>query len=224
MGEPGPELVIVPAGTFTMGDQKDGPPHQVSLEQPFALSKYPVTFEDYDRYCTATGQQQPDDSKWGRGRRPVINVNWSEATRYCEWLSEQAGQYYRLPTEAEWEYACRAGSTGAYCFGDREQELGRYAWFNENSNSKTHPVGQKQPNAWGLYDMHGNVWEWVYDWYGSYSESAQSNPSGPTSGSTRVFRGGSWRSDADVCRSAFRNDWLPGGRDGHLGFRLARTV
>ena len=133
------------------------------------------------------------------------------------------GTGYRLPTEAEWEYACQAGSKGAYCFGDDRSELKKYAWYYENSGGTTHPVGAKKANAWGLYDMHGNVWEWCWDWYGKYPTSPQKNPSGPPAGSYRVLRGGSWSIPAGYCRSAYR-DWNdPSNRRYDLGFRVARS-
>lgn len=143
---------------------------------------------------------------------------------YSRWLSEQTGQDYRLLTEAQWEYACRAGSGGDYCFGDSEEELGAYAWYRENAGGQTHPIGTLKPNAWGLYDMHGNVWEWVADWYEPYPSDSQVDPSGPESGSLRVIRGGSWDLSAGGCRSAYRSGAGPGLRDPHLGFRLARRV
>jgi formylglycine-generating enzyme required for sulfatase activity len=147
-----------------------------------------------------------------------------EVLAYCEWLCEQTGELYSLPTEAEWEYACRAASETSYCFGDDEKRLGDYAWYSKNAEGKTHPVGKKRPNDWYLYDMHGNVDEWVQDWFGNYSKEPQHNPSGPEQGSYRVIRGGSWILDAGDCRSAVRDHWLPGHRDYYLGFRLARRV
>jgi formylglycine-generating enzyme required for sulfatase activity len=224
-GIPGPEMVFLPDGTFTMGDEKgrdnEKPVHQVTLSH-FSVGKYPVTFEEYDQFCNDTGREQPSDEGWGRDRRPVINVSWDEAVEYCKWLNKQTGQDYRLLSEAQWEYACRAGSEAAYCFGDDEKQLGEYAWYWDNSENKTHPVGEKKPNAWGLYDLHGNVWEWVQDWYGDYPSEPQSDPSGPESGSARVIRGGGWGDGAGNCRSAYRGGYDPGVRGGNLGFRLAR--
>ena len=133
---------------------------------------------------------------------------------------------FRLPTEAQWEYACRAGSTTKYCFGDDETTLGDYAWYSANSDSKTHPVGQKKPNAWGLYDMHGNVWEWCQDWYdsGYYAKSPEDDPTGPATGPCRVIRGGGWGSGvAGGCRSAGRRYTGPGHRSEDLGFRVSRV-
>jgi formylglycine-generating enzyme required for sulfatase activity len=157
---------------------------------------------------------------------PVDTLNWDEAVKFCEVLSsrpaeKRAGRVYRLPTEAEWEYACRAGTTTAYSFGDDESLLGDFAWFTGNAGNQTHAVGQKRPNAWGLYDMHGNVWEWCSDWYGDHSGNAVSDPQGVASGSIRVLRGGGWGHSARGCRSAFRHAGSPSYRSGNLGFRLA---
>ncbi|MCB1813027.1 MAG: SUMF1/EgtB/PvdO family nonheme iron enzyme, partial [Candidatus Competibacteraceae bacterium] len=245
-----PALVYLPGGRFNMGDSQgiggddEKPVHEVTLDA-FALGCTPVTVGDYLRFVEATDQHAPewleegsqyhidtgtDDhySKAGVSREnldhPIVGVSWDDAQAYCDWLSEQTGEQYTLPTEAEWEYACRSGSEAAYCFGDDESELADYAWYGENSQNKTQPIGTRKANAWGLYDMHGNVWEWVYDWYESYSQSAQSNPSGPAEGSNRVFRGGGWINDADYCRSAVRGRSDPGGRSSGLGFRVARRV
>jgi formylglycine-generating enzyme required for sulfatase activity len=225
-GSPGPAMAWLPGGTFRMGQEDspyaaEKPAHEVAVST-FSIGQYPVTFEEYDRFCEATGREKPSDSPWGRATRPVVRVDWKDATVYCEWLSEQSGAHYRLLTEAEWEYACRAGSDTRYCYGDDGQRLEEYAWYSKNSEGQTHPVGEKQPNDWQLYDMHGNVYEWVRDWYASYSSEPQSNPNGPESGSDRVIRGGSWSSGAENCRSAYRLDWHPGDRIGNLGFRLAR--
>jgi len=214
----GPEMVGLPGGTFRMGDDLQ---YEVTLT-PFSVGRYPVTFEEYDAFCEAMGQVKPADEHWGRVRRPVIDVSWHDAVAYSQWLSEQTGQDYCLLTEAQWEYACRAGSWGTYCFGDNGEELGAYAWYRENASGQTHPVGERLPNAWGLYDMHGNVWEWVGDWYGPYPSDSQVDPSGPESGSRRVLRGGSWIYGTDGCRSAARRLDVPGRRDYDLGFRLAR--
>ena len=162
-----------------------------------------------------------------------------EAIKYCNLLSEEeglspyyevtgeevtirGGDGYRLPTEAEWEYACRAGSTGAYSFDD-ESELGKYAWYDKNSDDQTHTVGEKEPNALGLHDMHGNVWEWCWDWYGECPKSSQENPTGTPDGSDRVYRGGCWFNGPVFCRSAYRGRGEPGFRYLHLGFRVARS-
>ena len=140
---------------------------------------------------------------------------------FCERLSKKTGRKYTLPTEAQWEYACRAGSNTKYYFGDSEDELADYAWYYKNSDGETHPVGEKKPNTYGLYDMHGNVWEWCHDWYGDYPTGSVTNPLGPSSGSTRVLRGGSWSSVAWNFRSGYRYRYEPGIRYDFLGFRLA---
>jgi formylglycine-generating enzyme required for sulfatase activity len=169
-----PEMVVVPAGEFMMGSPSDekgrndneAPVHKVTIAKPFAVAKFELTFDEWDT-CAAHGDCDPNvsDGGWGRGRQPVINVSWDDARRDVAWLSRITGQPYRLLTEAEWEYAARAGTTTRYSFGDDEAALGQYAWSRANSDRKTHPVGEKKPNAFGLYDMHGNVWEWVQDCY-----------------------------------------------------------
>lgn len=185
----------------TLRDGTSGP--EMVLVGDFAAGKYPVTFEEYDAFCEASAREKPSDEGWGRGKRPVINVSWEDAQAYCQWLGERTGQEYGLLTEAQWEYACRAGSETAYCYGDNEETLGDFAWYGGNSEGRTHPVGEKRPNDWGFYDMHGNVWEWVQG---------------------RVGRGGSWLNVAERQRSAFRVFWWPGGRAQNLGFRLSRTI
>ena len=157
---------------------------------------------------------------------PVEQVSWEDAVEFCKKLSDlpeekKAGRVYRLPTESEWEYACRAGTTTGYCFGDDESRLAEYAWFYRNSNSQTHPVGEKKSNPLGLYDMHGNVWEWYSDWYGNYPSVAVADPVGPKEGSDRVNRGGRWSGEAAFCRSAYRHWSSPAFRGIDLGFRVA---
>ncbi len=168
-----PEMVRIPAGEFLMGSPEDengrwgdeGPQHKVQVET-FAIGKYEVTFDEYDLFCEATNREKPDDNGWGRGKRPVINISWYDAAEYAKWLSEQTGKKFRLPTEEEWEYACRAGTTGSrFC---QDNELSEYAWYYMNSDGRTHPVGEKKPNPWGLYDMLGNVWEWTASEYSKY--------------------------------------------------------
>jgi sulfatase modifying factor 1 len=215
-GRPRMEWVAIPAGTFMMGSPSseadreidEGPPHQVTLSG-FKMSKYEVTFAQYDAFCKATGRSKPSDNGWGRGNRPVINVSWHDATAFAQWMG------CRLPTEAEWEYACRAGTTTAYHKGSTLNSS--QANFNFD---QTQPVGSYAPNAWGLLDMHGNVREWCSDWYGSYSSSAQTNPSGPASGSSRVLRGGGWFLNGMHCRSAYRGNGEPSNRNNLNGFRL----
>ena len=165
-------------------------------------------------------------SDWEDDDRPVEIVSWNDAQEFCEKLSalaeeRAAGRVYRLPTEAEWEYACRAGTTTAWSFGDAESLLGDFAWFRDNAEETTHAVGQKKPNAFGLYDMHGNVWEWCSDWHGDYASGSATDPTGPSSGSDRVLRGGSWLNPAGYCRSAFRIRFNQSRRNSNYGFRLA---
>jgi formylglycine-generating enzyme required for sulfatase activity len=163
----------------------------------------------------------------GDANRPVENVSWDDVQEFIRQLNaKEGGARYRLPTEAEWEYAARAGTTTHWSFGDNESQLGRYAWYNGNAGGQMHPVGQLQSNPWGLYDMHGNVREWVQDWYGQYVSGTAVDPAGPSSGSYRVNRGGSWYGLARCCQSADRNYGAPGGRfvGLGLGFRLLREV
>jgi formylglycine-generating enzyme required for sulfatase activity len=205
-------------------NSNEGPQHSVTIKTAFAIGQYQVTFDEYDAFCTATNRNKPGDQGWGRGNRPVIHVSWEDAVAYCEWLFQQTGRTYRLPSEAEWEYACRAGTTTAYSFGDDISQLGAYAWFYDNSNQQTHPVGEKQPNAWGLYDMHGNVWEWCQDrWHGSY-QGAPGDGSAWETGSekNRLLRGGSWASGNGNCRVAYRNCAHDPGSS--YGFRVVCAV
>jgi formylglycine-generating enzyme required for sulfatase activity len=219
----GIKLNKIPAGRFMMGDvngRNDETPHEVTLEQPFYLGVTEVTKAQWK----AVMGNVP--SKWTDDNRPVERVSWEDVVSFCEKLSSlpaerAAGRVYRLPTEAEWEYACRAGTTTSYSFGDDESLLGDFAWFKDNASDQSHAVGQKRPNAWGLYDMHGNVWEWCSDGYGDYPRGSVTNPRGPASGSGRVSRGGSWGNSARYCRSAIRDRDGPSLRRSGLGFRLA---
>jgi formylglycine-generating enzyme required for sulfatase activity len=161
----------------------------------------------------------------GESKRPVEQVSWEDAQEFIRKLNaKEGGTKYRLPTEAEWEYAARAGSTTAYSFGDDVTQLGEYAWYDQNAGNTTHPVGQRKPNAWGLYDMHGNVWEWVQDWYGAYAAATVTDPQGPASGSDHVFRGGGWSISAGPCRAAYRYGAPYGHRLAYLGLRLLRMA
>jgi formylglycine-generating enzyme required for sulfatase activity len=228
-----PEMVALPAGEFLMGSPEDekerlereGPQHRVTIERRFALGRYAVTIEEYDHFCAVTKREKPGDQGWGRGRRPVINVNWRDAVAYCEWLVKETGKPYRLPSESEWEYACRAGTTTRYAFGD--------AITPKNANygmGKTTEVGAYPPNPWGLYDMHGNVWEWVEDvWHDSYKGaptdgSAWTDGEGIQPSRDRVYRGGSWLNYPRSLRSAIRLRFAPVIRYLILGFRVARTL
>ncbi len=199
-------MVHIPAGEFKMGSSHypdEKPPHKVYLSA-YYIDKYEVSFAQYDKYCEAKGKSKPLDNGWGRKKKPVININWNEAKAYCEYYEK------RLPSEAEWEKAAREGIRGKWCFGNEATKLRKYAWYTNNSNSQTHNVGTKKPNKWGIYDMHGNVWEWCADWYDNeyYTVATKlalpKNPKGPNNGSHRVLRGGSWNSLARSCRSANR--------------------
>ena len=208
MGSPSGEL----------GRQSNETQHSVTISKGFWLGKYEVTQAQYEAVMGGNPAKN----------YPVYYVTWYDATNFCAKLtaSEKAagrlpsGYVYTLPTEAQWEYACRAGTTGDYNVnGAALSDLG---WYFDNSDSKTHPVGQKKPNAWGLYDMHGNVWEWCLDWYGSYPSSAVTDPKGPSTGSGRVVRGGGWETPADYCRSAYRGYYPDSyGGYGSGGFRVA---
>jgi formylglycine-generating enzyme required for sulfatase activity len=162
-------------------------------------------------------------SEFYEAKRPVERVSWQDAAEFCRKLSEKTKRGVRLPTEAEWEFACRAGTTTERSHGDDLAKLGEYAWYNENSDRETHPVGQKKPNPWGLYDMYGNVWEWVADWHSDdyYSSSPSEDPTGPEKGSHRVLRGGAWRYVEHFCRSAARNHKHQSHGNFDKGFRAA---
>jgi formylglycine-generating enzyme required for sulfatase activity len=226
------EFKILPAGTFTMDKGKAMGTkwaHRVTLTQPFELGTYEVTQGQYKQVMSTT----PSDNMRLKGpKHPVENVSWDDAVEFCRKLSalpaeKKAGYVYRLPTEAEWEYACRAGTTTEYSFGDRASELGDYAWYGKNSiiTNQTHPVGQKKPNPWGLYGMHGNVSEWCQDWHGGYGypSGPVTDPTGAASGSRRVLRGGSWSDYSGSCRSARRGSNSPDYRSSRLGFRVLRS-
>ena len=229
----GMKLVLIPAGEFLMGspdsdkDARDDekPQHRVRITRPFYLGATEVT---QGQYRAVTGQS-PSHFK-GSDDLPVEQVSWNDAIAFCDKLSELekgqlGGASYRLPTEAEWEYACRAGSTTRYSFGDDAARLGEFAWYDGNSGGKTHPVGQKRPNALNLYDMHGNVWEWCQDWYDKdyYGQSPGADPPGPAQAASRVDRGGSWFGNPQLARSAYRLGSDPGDRGNDLGFRAARV-
>jgi formylglycine-generating enzyme required for sulfatase activity len=230
----GPLLTVIPAGRFLMGSpdsepnrrDDEGPRHEVIIAQSFALGVYAVTFAEYDRFCQATGRKKPDAENWGRGERPVIRTSWRDAQAYCDWLSNKTQHGYRLPSEAEWEYACRGGTQTPFHTGETVNS--NQANFN-NKHGRTLPVGLFVPNAFGLYDMHGNVWEWTQDcWHDNYHNA-------PDDGSAwlekdggecnrRVVRGGSWSISPRGLRSAARNGNITGGMINVLGFRIARDL
>jgi formylglycine-generating enzyme required for sulfatase activity len=223
-----PEMVVLRAGEFMMGstDNEEGsyheerPQHRVTIAQRFAIGRYPVTFDEYDRFCEATRREKPRDMDGGRGRRPVINVSREDAQAYVAWLSQETGRAYRLPSEAEWEYACRAGTTSRYSFGDVINP--DHANYADLGLHRTNEVGTYPANPWGLHDMHGNVWEWVEDdWHDNYRRAPTNGSAWKDTKTGGVLRGGSWADDSGVCRSAYRGPIAAGSR---LGFRVARTL
>ncbi len=241
-GSEGPEMVVISAGSFMMGSPEDevgryddeAPQHEVTISQPFAMGRFPVTFDEYDRFINATSglspsREKPNDQGWGRDRQPVINVSWTDAVTYCEWLGKQTGKLYRLPNEAEWEYACRAGTTTAYWWGDGHgKNLANFRGADSQWGAKqTSPVGSFDPNPFGLYDMHGNVWEWCKDcWHGTYNNAPRDGTAWEESGGgdcgRRVIRGGSWLNIPRLLRSADRDRDNTDDRNYDLGFRLAQ--
>ena len=223
-------FVRIPAGVFTMGapawdvtaPYHETPAHRVRISQPFDLGVYPVT---QAQWAAVLGMHPR--AGLGDPTRPVEQVSWHDVQTFLQRLmTTETGVLYRLPTEAEWEYACRAGSTTAYSFGDDPDQLGAHAWYTANAKGVAHPVGQLRPNAWGLYDMHGNVGEWVHDWYDDayYARSPACDPRGPDAGEARVHRGGSWHASAGLCGSPSRNRWHPREHVRGLGFRVLREV
>ena len=238
----GPVMLVIPSGSFTMGSPEneadrsaDEVQHAVSIKRHFAIGKYQVTFAEYELFARATDRETPSDHNFGKGRRPVIDVSWDEARAYAKWLSELTEQPYRLPTEAEWEYAARAGTTGPFSFeGPISPNKANYNARASYAGSETgEPRNQTErvgsffmhANRWGLNDVHGNVWEWVEDCYGPYAEA-------PTNGTarrgvscfSRVIRGGSWRWAPRFLRSASRRHQVLDGQFNHLGFRLAQDL
>ena len=232
------EMLLISGSSFQMGSDfeknNEKPIHKVTVDS-FYMSKYPVTNKEYKEYKPA------HKSHWYGADYPVDTVNWYDAINYCNWLSDKEGyprcyiingnnttlyskrSGYRIPTEAEWEYACRAGTITEYYWGDDMDE--DYCWYKENSAGHTHQAGQKKPNNWGLYDMSGNVWEWCWDWYDEnyYSKSPDYNPMGADKGSKHILRGGSWNNIAKICRSAERGAWPTHSGNNHISFRLVRT-
>jgi formylglycine-generating enzyme required for sulfatase activity len=220
-------FVTIPAGQFQMGSDggfydDETPVHPVRISQDFLLGKYPVTNAQYRRFLeTGANVQKPeywDDGRFNQPEQPVVGVSWEDARAFCKWAG------CRLPTEAEWEYACRAGTTTEFSFGGEEKVLGEYGWFEGNSDGHTQPVGAKKPNPWGLYDVHGNVLEWCEDtWHDDYKGAPSDGSAWVDEGSIRVIRGGSWGNSPQYCRSAFRIRITASYRNFILGFRVARS-
>ncbi len=225
----GMEFALIPEGEFMMGspssesgaDADEKPLHKVTIGEPFYLGKYEVTQEQWQ-------EVMGNNPSYFKGDRlPVEGVSWEEAREFIQKLNEmEKTDRYRLPSEAEWEYACRAGNSARYSFGYDVSSLGEYAWYDENSEDKTHPVGQKNPNPWGLYDMHGNVWEWVQDgWHDSYyGAPSDGSARESSSNSLKVRRGGNWEGSAEYCRAANRGNSGSGYRSSGLGFRVLREL
>lgn len=217
-------MVYVEGGTFTMGatseqgseaESDENPVHQVTLSS-FSIGKFEVTQEEWEAVMGS-------NPSYFKGKKlPVEKVSWNDCQEFIRKLNQLTGKHFRLPTEAEWEYAARGGNKSRGYKYAGGSDIGSVAWYDGNSGSKTHEVGQKQPNELGLYDMSGNVWEWCQDWYGKYSKTSQTNPTGSSSGSRRVFRGGGWDYVARRCRVAYRCYSSPDFRVDDLGFRLAQ--
>jgi formylglycine-generating enzyme required for sulfatase activity len=210
-------MVLIPPGEFMRSE--DGKNHRVRITKPFYMGKYEVTQAQWQAVMGSNPSQFQDDPA-----NPVEQVSWDDTEPFLTELNDArlVNQWrFGRPTEAQWEYACRAGTTTVFPFGNSEIILGEYAWYTASSQHKTHAAGQLKPNAFGLYDMIGNVWEWCDDWHGGYAPSPQDDPSGPTMGSDRVRRGGSWRHRAADCRAADRVRFGPSSHASDLGFRLA---
>jgi len=245
-----PAMVLVDGGMFYMGDESrnarsnEHPVHQVKVNS-FYMSQYEVTFDEYDRYRQDKGRSTPnDDHGRGYGRQPVEDVSWQDAVEYCNWCSQQEGltpaysiwgnnitcdfgvNGYRLPTEAEWEYAARGGIRSQGYKYSGSDDLGTVAWYKENSGGRIQPVGQKQPNELELYDMSGNVWEWCWDWYDKsyYTSSDADNPAGLRSGLFHVIRGGDRGAYSGNLRLSVRLDYTISSVITTIGFRLVRTA
>ncbi|MBP1618356.1 MAG: formylglycine-rating enzyme family protein [Bacteroidetes bacterium] len=227
-----PSMILVEGGTFSMGNEHTGgweneyPIHKVTVKT-FKIAKTETTVEQWMFFCSATGRFMPQPPNWGWiSNHPIVNINWQDAVDYCNWLSQRTNTNYRLPTEAEWEYAARGGSLSKgtrYSGGHIIENVG---WYEVNGGDKTHVVATKKANELGIYDMSGNVWEWCADWYDDkyYNISPMSNPKGPDLGSYKVLRGGSWACSAMGCRVVFRSVNSPLFQSIHSGFRVVQAL
>jgi formylglycine-generating enzyme required for sulfatase activity len=250
----GMKFKLIPPGKFTMGSPQaeidralslvdenswekgyiptEGPEHPVGIRQPYYMGGTHVTVGQFRQFVEEAKYNIGDDRWKNPGFEqfddcPVVLVAWDNAVAFCDWLSQKEGKTYRLPTEAEWEYSCRAGKKNLrYCFGDDDAKLEDYCWYSKNSGGGTRPVGKKKPNEWGLYDMHGNAWEWCQDYWDPnyYKWSPKQDPTGPRAGGERVFRGGSWAGPPVQCRSACHDHHDPGDRHNAIGFRVVLVV
>jgi formylglycine-generating enzyme required for sulfatase activity len=230
----GMKFVLIPAGTFMMGSPSNEPgrgddekQYRVTLNNGFYMQTTEVTQGQWHQVM-GTRPWSGKDYVRDNPDHPAVYISWDDCQAFIRKITQkEGGSKYRLPTEAEWEYACRAGSTTRFHFGDNDSMLGDYAWYNKNAydigEKNARRVDSKGPNAWGLYDMHGNVWEWCQDWYEDYPSGSVTDPKGPSSGDSRVLRGGSWFDKPRYVRSAFRGGGAPGNGCYHLGFRLLRT-
>jgi formylglycine-generating enzyme required for sulfatase activity len=225
----GMELIRLPAGSFVMGgdwdaeqaDENELPQHEVTFKQPFYIGRTPVTQSQWEAVMGT------NPSEFRGEDHPVETVSYEDAAAFLARLNaSEDSPGYRLPTEAEWEYAARAGTASTYCFGPQTVRLTEYAWFQKNSGRSTQPVGRLAANAWGLYDMHGNVHEWCADWFDRnyYARSPRENPRGPRKGVARCLRGGDWGSEAWYCRCAIRSLSAPSRRSPRVGVRIARSL
>ncbi|MGF7036212.1 formylglycine-generating enzyme required for sulfatase activity [Paenibacillus mucilaginosus] len=219
------EFVLIHPGSFTMGSSlhtgvgDEAPEHRVTITKPFYMGIYEVTQEQWQELMGN------NPSTFKGDQAPVDSVSWDEAQRFIVKLQEKTGRKFTLPTEAQWEYAARAGTSTAWDFGDNESLLGEYAWFGDNSGGATHPAGQKKPNAWGLHDLYGNVQEWCRDWYAApYPQGDAADPQGPKSGESRVLRGGAWGDDYTMVRSAYRNAAGADAKTPGIGFRVVMEI
>ncbi|MBF0225985.1 MAG: formylglycine-generating enzyme family protein [Desulfobacterales bacterium] len=215
-------MIFIPNGEFIMGNN-DGnddefPAHPVHIMRSFYMSAWPITQEQWE---IIMGQ---NPSRFVGEKHPVENISWEEANLFIDKLNKMLTvDGFRLPTEAEWEYSCRAGSKASYCFGNDINLLKDYAWYYDNSNGHPQTVGQLKPNAWGVHDMHGNVWEWCDDWYGEYPSDLMIDPNGPLTGTNKVSRGGSWLNYARSCQAGYRSYYSPQNRGNGIGFRIVRS-